>query len=50
MLMLYIEFASFYNTLGVKVTVLEAASRILPVEDIEISSSKLMRETSERSL
>jgi dihydrolipoamide dehydrogenase len=33
-----IEFASFYNTLGVKVTVLEAASRILPVEDIEISN------------
>jgi len=33
-----IEFASFYNALGVKVTVLEAASRILPVEDIEISN------------
>ncbi|MFK7968219.1 MAG: dihydrolipoyl dehydrogenase [Rickettsiaceae bacterium] len=33
-----IEFASFYNALGVKVTVLEAAPRILPVEDAEISN------------
>ncbi len=32
-----IEFASFYNALGVDVTVLEAADRILPVEDKEIS-------------
>lgn len=32
-----IEFASFYNTLGVDVTVLEAAEQILPVEDTEIS-------------
>jgi dihydrolipoamide dehydrogenase len=32
-----IEFASFYNALGVDVTVLEAADRILPVEDDEIS-------------
>lgn len=32
-----IEFASFYNTLGVDVTVLEAQDRILPVEDKEIS-------------
>ena len=32
-----IEFASFYNALGVDVTVLEAADRILPVEDEEIS-------------
>ncbi len=32
-----IEFASFYNALGVDVTVLEAAERILPVEDKEIS-------------
>ena len=33
-----IEFASFYNALGVEVTVLEAAPRILPVEDAEISN------------
>ena len=33
-----IEFASFYNALGVEVTVLEAAQRILPVEDAEIST------------
>lgn len=32
-----IEFASFYNTLGVDVTVVEAQDRILPVEDKEIS-------------
>jgi dihydrolipoamide dehydrogenase len=32
-----IEFACFYNALGVDVTVLEAADRILPVEDEEIS-------------
>ena len=32
-----IEFACFYNALGVKVMVLEAADRILPVEDEEIS-------------
>jgi dihydrolipoamide dehydrogenase len=32
-----IEFACFYNALGVDVTVLEAAGRILPVEDAEIS-------------
>ena len=32
-----IEFACFYNALGVDVTVLEAAERILPVEDQEIS-------------
>ena len=32
-----IEFACFYNALGVDVTVLEAAERILPVEDKEIS-------------
>ncbi len=31
------EFASFYNDLGVKVTVLEALSTILPNEDEEIS-------------
>ncbi len=33
-----IEFASFYNAIGVDVTVLEAQSRILPVEDEEISN------------
>lgn len=33
-----IEFASFYNALGVDVTVIEAQDRILPVEDSEISS------------
>lgn len=32
------EFASFYNTLGVDVTVVELADNILPAEDIEISS------------
>ena len=32
-----IEFASFYNAFGVEVTVLEAAKKILPVEDDEIS-------------
>ena len=33
-----IEFASFYRTLGVDVTVVEALDRILPVEDAEISA------------
>ncbi len=33
-----IEFACFYNALGVDVTVLEAAERILPAEDQEIST------------
>ncbi|MBI1327229.1 MAG: dihydrolipoyl dehydrogenase [Alphaproteobacteria bacterium] len=33
-----IEFASFYNTLGVDVTVLEVQSRVMPVEDEEIST------------
>lgn len=32
-----IEFASFYNTLGVETTVVEVMDRILPVEDKEIS-------------
>ncbi|NCP61997.1 MAG: dihydrolipoyl dehydrogenase [Alphaproteobacteria bacterium] len=32
-----IEFASFYNALGCKVTVVEVQDRILPVEDAEIS-------------
>ncbi len=33
-----IEFASFYNTLGAKTTVVEVADRILPVEDQEIAA------------
>lgn len=33
-----IEFASFYQTLGAKVTVVEVMDRILPVEDAEISA------------
>ncbi len=33
-----IEFASFYNTLGADVTVVEVLDRILPVEDAEISA------------
>jgi dihydrolipoamide dehydrogenase len=33
-----IEFASFYATLGTKVTVIELQDRILPVEDAEISA------------
>jgi dihydrolipoamide dehydrogenase len=33
-----IEFASFYNTLGVNVTVVEVKDTILPLEDNEISS------------
>jgi dihydrolipoamide dehydrogenase len=32
-----IEFASFYNALGVDVTVVELADKVLPVEDAEIS-------------
>ena len=32
-----IEFASFYNALGVDVTVVEVMDRVLPVEDAEIS-------------
>ena len=32
-----VEFASFYSTAGSKVTILEAAERILPLEDAEIS-------------
>ena len=31
------EFASFYNSLGVKVTVVEALNHVLPVEDEEVS-------------
>ena len=33
-----IEFASFYADMGVSVTVIEAADRIMPVEDAEISA------------
>ncbi|MCE7798483.1 dihydrolipoyl dehydrogenase [Sphingobium sufflavum] len=33
-----IEFASFYNDLGVKVTVVEMMDRILPVEDADVST------------
>ncbi len=33
-----IEFASFYNTMGAKTTVVEVMDRILPVEDAEISA------------
>ena len=33
-----IEFASFYRTLGVDVTVVEVMDRVLPVEDAEISA------------
>ncbi|MEO6248784.1 MAG: dihydrolipoyl dehydrogenase [Sphingomicrobium sp.] len=34
-----IEFASFYNDLGVKVTVLEMLDRIVPVEDADVSEA-----------
>ena len=33
-----VEFASFYNSLGASVTILEAQDKILPVEDEEISN------------
>jgi dihydrolipoamide dehydrogenase len=33
-----IEFASFFNTLGAKTTVVEVMDRILPIEDAEISA------------
>jgi dihydrolipoamide dehydrogenase len=33
-----IEFASFYNDMGAKVTVVEMVDRILPVEDADVSS------------
>ena len=33
-----IEFASFYNDMGAKVTVVEMADRILPVEDADVSA------------
>ena len=34
-----IEFASFYRTMGVDVTVVEIMAQILPVEDAEIQDS-----------
>jgi dihydrolipoamide dehydrogenase len=34
-----VEFASFYNTFGTKVTIAEAQDRIVPVEDEEISKA-----------
>jgi dihydrolipoamide dehydrogenase len=34
-----IEFASFYNAMGVDVTVVELMSNIMPVEDVEISKT-----------
>lgn len=34
-----VEFASFYNELGVNVTIVEAQDRIVPVEDKEISAA-----------
>jgi len=33
-----IEFANFYNTLGVDTTVVEVMDRVMPVEDVEISA------------
>jgi len=36
-----IEFASFYNTMGAKTTVVEVMDRVLPVEDAEISGIAL---------
>jgi dihydrolipoamide dehydrogenase len=34
-----VEFASFYNTFGVKVTLVEALDNVLPIEDKEISET-----------
>lgn len=36
------EFAYFYNTIGTKVTIVEFMSRILPVEDEEVSKAMAM--------
>ncbi len=41
-----VEFASFYNNMGVDVTIIEMANRILPVEDEEIS--KIARKSFEK--
>ncbi|MGF6999806.1 dihydrolipoyl dehydrogenase [Paraburkholderia sp. GAS32] len=38
-----IEFASFYHAIGVEVTVVEMAERILPVEDSEVSAEVAIR-------
>lgn len=38
-----IEFASFYNAMGVEVTVVEMMDRVVPVEDEEISALALKR-------
>ena len=38
-----IEFASFYNAMGVDVTVVELMDRVMPVEDEEISAFALKR-------
>ena len=38
-----IEFASFYNAMGVNVTVVELMDRVVPVEDEEISAHALKR-------
>ena len=35
-----IEFASFYNDMGAKVTVLEMQEQILPVEDADIATAQ----------
>lgn len=47
-----IEFASFYNSLGVEVTVVEALDQILPAEDAEIAAmaDKVFREKGIRIL
>ena len=55
-----IEFASFFNTLGADVTVVEVMDRVLPVEDAEISAfakkaflkqgMKIMEKTSVKKL
>jgi dihydrolipoamide dehydrogenase len=37
-----VEFATFYNQLGVKVTVLEALDRLVPLEDEEVSKELLV--------
>jgi len=37
-----IEFASFFNTMGAKVTVVEVAPRILPVEDEEVFEGEVI--------
>ena len=42
-----IEFASFFNALGAKVTVVEMMDRVMPVEDEEIS--KLARKAFDKA-